>query len=144
MYIYIYILYVFVRAPRTLVCFADTCIAKMIQLLSCVREDSSTQYGLWFSAEIYGRKRFPTNTYRKLVLLLRKSPETSGSLRENVIYRHPALQLPLDRTQLDVIRSHVGSSHGPRGSACAGPVTQPWQPPAESNDNNSITTTINI
>ena len=40
---------------------------------------------LRFSAEIYGRKRFSTNTYRKLVMFSHKSPETSGSLRDNVI-----------------------------------------------------------
>ena len=50
-----------------------------------IREDLSTGYGLRFSMEIYGRKRFSTNTYRKLVLFLQKSAETSGSLREKVI-----------------------------------------------------------
>ena len=33
----------------------------------------------------YGRKRFSTKTYRNIVLFLQKSPETPGSLRENVI-----------------------------------------------------------
>ena len=32
-----------------------------------------------------GENGFSANTYRKSVLLLQKSPETSGSLRQNVI-----------------------------------------------------------
>ena len=40
-------------------------------------------YGLRCSTEIYGRKRFSWNTYRKLALFLPKSPETSGSLDVN-------------------------------------------------------------
>ena len=56
----------------------DVCdVHNMIQ-----RADLSTGYGLRCSTKIYGRKRFPTNTYRRLVLFLQKSPETSGSLRE--------------------------------------------------------------
>ena len=50
-----------------------------------LREDLSTEYGLRFSTEIYGskrQKRFSTNTYRKLVLLLHKSSKISGNLRE--------------------------------------------------------------
>ena len=53
-----------------------------------LREDLSTGYRLRFSAEIYGSKRFSTNASGNIVLFLQKSPkspETSGSLRENVI-----------------------------------------------------------
>ena len=53
-----------------------------------IREDLSTGYGLRFSTEIYWRKRFSTNTYRKLVLFLQKSPKstnTSRSVWDNVI-----------------------------------------------------------
>ena len=44
-----------------------------------LREDLGTGYGLRFSAEIYGSKRFSTNTYRKLGFVL---TEITGNLRE--------------------------------------------------------------
>ena len=47
-----------------------------------VREYLSTEYGLRFSEEIYGRKRFSTNTYRNRVCFLEKSSKISGNLRE--------------------------------------------------------------
>ena len=40
----------------------------------------------WTSTGANRRKRFSTNTYRMLILFLQKSPETSESLRENVIW----------------------------------------------------------
>ena len=55
-----------------------------------VREYRSPGYRLRFSTEIYRNKRFSANTYRKLVLFLqgyiRRYSQTSGSLRENVIW----------------------------------------------------------
>ena len=48
-----------------------------------IREDLSTGYGIRFSTEVYGRKRLSTNTYRKPVLFLQKSPKVSGNLRES-------------------------------------------------------------
>ena len=42
----------------------------------------STGYGLRLSREINGRKRFSTNTYNNIALLLQKSPKISGNLRQ--------------------------------------------------------------
>ena len=40
------------------------------------------EYGLRFSTEIHGSKRFSTNIYRTNVLLLQTSPNISGNLRD--------------------------------------------------------------
>ena len=51
---------------------------------SVIRGYLRTGYGLRRSTEIYRskrEKRFPTNTCRKLVLFLQKSPKVSGNLR---------------------------------------------------------------
>ena len=66
-----------------------------------LREDLRTGYGLRFSTEANGRKRFSTNTYRKLILFLLKSPKVSGDLREFTgecnQSRNPVFQLPLKK-----------------------------------------------
>ena len=68
------------RLVRLVCSFADNCAARLLP--GYIREDLRTGYGLRFSTEIYRSKRFSTNTYRKLVLFLEKSPKISGNLRE--------------------------------------------------------------
>ena len=46
------------------------------------RSDVEYGYGLRFSTDIYGRKRFSTNAYRNIGLFLQKSPKVSENLRE--------------------------------------------------------------
>ena len=55
---------------------------RQMDLLDQSREYLGTGYGLRFSTEIYGSKRFSTNTYRSLALFLQKSPKISGNLQE--------------------------------------------------------------
>ena len=105
------------------------------------REYLSMGYGLRLSTEIYGRKRFPTKTYRKCVLCLQKSPGVSGSLRDNVTYhiicylmlcymihyamlyhitRTEALEYPeaTDASSWTCTSEDLGRADGPRTKIC--------------------------
>ena len=61
-----------------------------------VREYLNTEYGLHFSTEIYGRKRFSTNTYREACFapteIFEKSPQAFGRMYS----RHPVPRFPLN------------------------------------------------
>ena len=63
--------------------------------------------GSSFLRKIYGRKRLSTNTYRKLVLFLQKSPKVSGNLQEftgecnlGILYASSLLVWPVFSAQI--------------------------------------------
>ena len=82
-----------INATRT--CFEDVpqAVQQLIFVVQVIREYLSTGYGLRFSMDVHLREqtgengfpRKPTGNLFCSYRNLRKSPETSGSLRENVI-----------------------------------------------------------